>query len=365
MYYRQTTLHINTDAIIHNLKAVKYRSDKEVIAVIKANGYGIGAIAMANILIPNNIAMIAVSSMDEAMYLRKNGIKKEILVLGYTDSKFIKDAITNNVTLTVPSLDWVKEISSLDPINLRVHLKADTNMHRLGIRNSEDWMTALILLKKLQVKVEGAYTHYSSSDEENQIITKKQYLNFKELIDNSNHKFKWIHTCNSDAAINYKEDTISNAVRSGIALIGYAKFNEDLLPSLALYTKITNLNYLKEGDTVSYSCTYTAQENEIIATIPIGYADGFVRANQGRSVFLNKEKVEIVGRICMDQCMIKANSKTKVNDIVEIFGPNIKLTEMASELNTIVYEIITLLSNRVTRLYFSKNKKINLKNSYK
>lgn len=359
MNFRQTTLQISKDAIIHNLKAIKYRSEKEVIAVIKANGYGIGALFLANTLIPENIAMLAVSSLDEAIFLRKNNIKKDILVLGYTSPKFLTTAIKNNLILTAPSLDWVKKISSIDPINLRVHLKCDTKMNRMGITTLEDWQTAIVLLRKLKVKVEGAYTHYAYSDQDEQTITAQQYQQFSQFIKQSNYTFKWIHCANSDAAIKFKGDKISNAVRVGIALLGYAKYNEDLLPSLALYTTVTHLSYPSELATVSYGCSYTTKANETIATIPIGYADGFIRQNQGRKVYLNDLYVEIVGRICMDQCMLSVADTTQIEDEVEIFGPHIPLEKIASDLNTIAYEVITLLSERITRVYTYKGKVIN------
>ncbi len=359
MYYRQTYLQANTDAIIHNLRAVKYRSGKEVIGVIKADGYGIGALEMARLLVQNDIAMLAVSSLDEGIYLRKNNIKKDILILGYTDPRFICDAVKYNVVLTVTSLEWVKKISSLDTANLRVHIKANTKMNRLGINNLEDWQTALVLLRKLKVKVEGAFTHYACSDSDDQIITQKQYDDFKYLIDNSNYNFKWIHIANSDAAISFKNDHISNCVRVGIALVGYAKYHDDLLPSLALYSKVTNVTYLQAGECVSYGCTYTAKESEFVATLAIGYADGFTRKNQGRKVYINNDFAEIVGRICMDQCMIKVNSEPKIDDLIEIFGPHISLENMAKELDTVIYEIITTISDRVTRVYTHKGKVIN------
>ena len=360
MAYRQTYLKVNLAAISHNIKAIKYRSSKELIGVVKANGYGVGDLAIAEALIKEGAVMLAVSSLDEALHLRKNNIKIDILILGYVDPKDLEIVKQYKLILTVPSLDWVKEISSKDPLNLRVHVKVDTKMNRLGITTLSDWKMALTMLNKLGVKVEGAFTHYASSDEEDNYITKVQYQLFEEYLDASPIKFKWIHAANSDASFHFKEEKRTNAVRAGIALLGYCRYNEDLMPALGLYSRIVMIKHVPANETISYGCTYTTEKDEIIATLPIGYADGLVRKNQDRLVYINEDKVQIVGRICMDQCMIKLNKDAKINDEVEIFGPNIKLENMAKELDTTVYEIITLISNRVARIFYDK-KPTNLK----
>jgi len=354
MAYRQTYLKVNLAAIRHNIKAARYLANKEVIGVIKANGYGIGAVPIAKVLIQEGAVLLAVSSLDEAMHLRKNNIRKDILVLGYVDPKDIPVAIKNNIILTATSLDWIIAISSLDPLNLRVHIKIDTKMNRLGITNMEDWQTALVLLKKLAVKLEGAYTHYAYGEEDNNQTTRAQFRLFKQYIQSSNVNFKWIHASNSDACFHFKDDDLSNAVRLGIGLYGYSKYHDDLIPALALYTQVALLKHVPAGQTVSYNCTYTATKDEIIATLPIGYADGFFRKNQGRFVFINDAKAQLVGRICMDQCMIRLDKEAKVGDEVEIFGPHIKLADMAAELDTTIHEVISLIAERVTHIYYEE-----------
>lgn len=352
--YRDTILKIDVNAIKHNVKALKYISNKEVIGVIKANGYGIGSVALAKILISEKINLLAVSSLDEALELRNNGIKTDIIVLGYTSAKYFNTAIKHNIILTVNSLDFVYKLSSLDPINLRVHIKIDTKMNRIGFKTISDFNTALQLLLKLQVKVEGIFTHYTSSDSDDNSTT-AQYLKFEEFVKSTDYKFKYIHASNSDAALHFKKEKICNTVRAGIGLLGYATYNNNLIPSLQLTTKVSQINHLNAGETVSYNATYTAQDNETVATLPIGYADGLIRKNQGRKVFINNEYAEIIGRICMDQMIIKTKVAVQVDDEVEIFGKNINIFAMAKELDTIVYEIIVLLSSRIERQYYENN----------
>ncbi len=352
MAYRQTYLKVDLDAVTHNIKAAKYRSGKEVIAVIKANGYGAGDVALAQVLIKEGVAMLAVSSLDEALHLRKNNIRCDILVLGYTAPKDLTVVIKNKLSVIAPSLDWVKQVSSLDPIGLKVHVKVDTKMNRLGITNIDDWLTALVLLKKLGVNIEGAMTHYASSDDDDNIITTQQYQLFEKYLRATNTKFKWIHASNSDACFHFHQEQVTNAVRVGVSLLGYAKYDEDLLPSLSLYTRIALVKHVPKGETISYNCTYTTSKDEIIATLPIGYADGLFRRNQNRYVYVNGDKAQIVGVICMDQCMIRLEKEAKENDEVEIFGPHINLHKMAEEIGSTAYEFLTLISPRVTRVYY-------------
>ena len=352
MAYRQTYLKVDLDAIAFNIKSIKYHCNKEIIGVIKANGYGVGALAMAEALIKENALMLAVSSLDEALYLRNNKIQKDIIIMGYTAPKDIPVAIKNNFIVVTPSLDWVKQIASYDVKHLRLHIKIDTKMNRLGITDQEDWLTALVLLQKLGVKIEGVMTHYASSDDDDNKVTSQQYQLFEKFLSMTDYKFRWIHASNSDAIFHFDQEKITNAVRPGVALLGYAKYDEDLMPALGLYSRIALVKHVAAGATISYGCTYTAEKDEIIATIPIGYADGFTRRNQGRYVYVNGEKAEVVGAVCMDQCMIRLEKDAKVGDEVEIFGPHIKLQTMAEETATALNEIITLLSLRVTRIYY-------------
>ncbi|MFV0255663.1 MAG: alanine racemase [Erysipelotrichaceae bacterium] len=361
MALRETNLNINIDAIKHNIEELRHSSKKEIIGVIKANAYGVGMIEMAKVLLFNKINILAVSSLDEALILRKSGISSDVLVLGYTSAKHYKIALENNIILTVNSLDFVRELSLENVENLRVHIKIDTKMHRIGFTKIDNFTKAIDDLLKLKVEIEGVFTHYACSDYDDK-TTNEQYQLFEKYLKSTNFKFKWIHASNSDGALHFDNESKTNAIRSGIALLGYAKYHQNLLPALSLTTAISQINHLKKGDSVSYGATYCASESEIIATLPIGYGDGFIRANQGRSVYLNNEYANIIGRICMDQMIIKISKEYPIGSEVEIFGQHIDLFKMAEELNTIVYEIITLIANRVNRRYYENNK---LTNKYK
>ena len=352
MNYRQTYLKIDREAIRHNIEAVKAATGKQLIGVIKANGYGVGDLEMAKLLIEGGAVILAVSSLDEALHLRENGITADILVLGYVAAEHIKVAIANNIILSVTSLDWVKDLKKQDPEGLRVHMKIDTKINRFGITAIADFNEALALSFAMKVNIEGAYTQYADSEADDNVITARQYDLFKQYIEQAAFRFKFLHVSNSEACFHFKEDELTNAVRVGMALLGYIYHRDELRLAVSLYTRIAMIKRVAKGETVGYGCVYTCTQDELIATLPIGYADGLFRRNQNRYVLVNGCKAQIVGRVCMDNCMIRLERPAQVGDEVEIFGPHIPLMEMADELATTPCEILTLLSSRVPRIFY-------------
>ena len=183
------------------------------------------------------------------------------------------------------------------------------------------------------------------------VAFEKQRSLFYEMIGNC--KFKYIHCCNS-AAMTYHHDEKSNMGRLGITMYGCSPNGEKetkFKQVMSLYTKVAMIKKIPAGDQVGYGLTYTAKEDEYIATLPIGYADGFIRKNQGRKVYINGKYYEIVGRVCMDQMMVRVDENVKIGDQVEIFGEHISLESMAKDLDTISYEVLCLISKRVPRVY--------------
>ena len=352
MNYRHTYLKINRTAIRHNIKTVKAATGKQLIGVIKANGYGVGDLEMAKLLIEGGAFMLAVSSLDEALHLRNNGIRQDILVVGYVAAEDIKVAKEKNIVLSVISLDWVSKLNAYGPQGLRVHMKIDTKINRFGINSIGDFNKTLALLREMQVSIEGAYTQYADSEAADNIITSQQYELFKQYIKQAYFNFKWLHTSNSEACFHFREDELTNAVRVGMALLGYIAYRDDLRLAVSLYTRIAMVKKVPEGQTVGYGCTYTTRKDELIATLPIGYADGLFRRNQNRYVLVNSHKAEIVGRICMDHCMISLNQSAEVGDEVEVFGAHIPLMTMAEELGSSPCEILTLIAPRVERIFY-------------
>ena len=359
MFYRDTWAEINLDALRHNCREIQKLTNKKMIAVLKANAYGHCDYWVAKTAMEEGAAMVAVAYLDEALSLRKQGFTSDILVLGHIRAADIPLAQTHRITLTVLSLDWLNECLAChdDLSHLKFHLKVDSGMNRIGMKTSDEMNNAIALIMQHNGIVEGIYTHYACADEDDLNYCEMQYHTFKPLVDRLSIKPKWIH-CENSAAILQFPDELTNAVRAGLILYGVSPISTsvDFQPVLSLFSKITCVKQIHAGECVGYGATYTAKGDEWIATLPIGYADGFIRANQGRSMIVDGEEVEIVGRICMDQCMIRLNSSKPLGTLVEIISKQMPVTRVAEELNTISYEILCLLSDRIPRVIMEKGK---------
>lgn len=353
--YRQTWMEIDLDAIADNIKVIKNHCRKKIIAVLKADAYGCGDIQVARTVMEAGADMIAVSSLDEAMMLRNQGYKKELLILGATDPADIDIMIQNNISATAYSTKWVKGVTSRNCNGLRVHLKVETGMNRIGFRDIEELKKAKGLLMLRGCSLDGIFTHFAKADTDRD-MTQKQFERFEAAVKAMDYPFRWIHCDNSDASLWFR-DPLSNACRVGISMYGYSSVTDRLKPALGLYTKIFMVKQLGPGEPVGYGSTYVTSGDELIATAPIGYADGFIRANQGRKVLVDNVMAEVVGRVCMDQVMLKLPESRPEGSLVEIFGKHIPLQQMAEELNTIPYEIICLISGRVTRIYIKNGER--------
>lgn len=360
--FRNSWVEINLSALKHNFQEIKKYSDKEIICVIKANGYGSGDQFIISAALQSGISMFAVSSLDEAIILRNEGCTSKILILGYVNPKDIEYCIQYDVSTTIVSLDWLQEILNYPHQNLKLHLKVDTGMNRIGIKKISECKEALSICLNNGLMPEGIFTHFACSDVENQETTLRQYNLFKNIVDELNYPFHYVHCDNSDAILSF-HDKCTNAVRLGIAMFGISAYKNNLHPVFSLYSTISNIKTVDVGETISYGATYRTTQNEIIATLPIGYADGWLRKNQGRQVWIDGEYAEIVGRICMDQCMIHLQTAKPVETRVELFGKHISVQSVAHDLETIPYEILTGLSERLTRIYIENNEIISENNA--
>lgn len=359
--YRQTWLEINLDAIKHNIQAIQKVQNKKTIAVLKANAYGCGAKEIYKVMVEANVDMIAVSSLDEALAMRNFGYDGELLILGHVDPIHVSTLINNNISTTAYSLNWVNEVITQNCQNLKIHLKVETGMNRIGFSSTQELKEAYYLLDNAGCLLEGIFTHFACAESDD-VKTQDQYNRFASAYHELDKEFKWIHCDNSYASVSFK-DNLTNTCRVGIGIYGYLD-NIKLEPALSLYSKLFYVKDVEQNETIGYGATYTAKEKMIVGTMPIGYADGFIRANQGRKVYIDGNMCEIVGRVCMDQAMIQLPTYIKEGTKVEIFGPHISLEIMASELNTIPYEIICLLNSRVSRVYIKDNKVIENDNEY-
>lgn len=352
-FYRDTRATVDLDHLLYNIDVIYKKSQKPLMAVLKANAYGHGDQAVANVL-ENHlaIAMYGLATIKEAIDLRIAGMKKEMLVIGPTRWEDAKYAAIYNVALTAYSMEYIEALVKEEfPQPLKLHIKLDTGMNRIGLRTAEEFEKAMALIQQNKMlKVTGVFTHFGASEEENETYA-VQLKRFKELIEG--YSFEYIHADNS-AGTMYHHDDFTNLDRLGIGMYGVDPkgiVNHELKPVMMLSTTVLMIKQIQQGEKVGYGFTYTAPKNEYIATLPIGYADGFIRKNQGRYVYIKGKEYQIVGRVCMDQIMVRVDETVQVGDLVEIFGPHLSIVKMAKELETIPYEIMCLLTERVERRY--------------
>jgi len=352
--YRQTYAEINLSNLYQNYKNIESLSKgKKVITVVKANAYGHGVIEVVTYLVKQKINYFAVSLLEEALQIRNSFKDVEILVMGLVERKHFDIAAKNNITLTVSNADQLEKISELNN-TLKVHINIDTGMNRLGYKSEKDILLAFNTLNACSsVVLEGIYTHFSTADS-NEEYYRMQLSRFKSIFDLINYDFKMVHASNSSSAIKYESDIpFTTHTRLGISLYGLTLDTETkfLLNTYRLISHISEIKHLEPGDKVGYGATYTATDKEIIGVLPIGYADGFIRQNQGGDVEINNKRYKIVGRICMDQLFVKIDESISKTDEVILFGNLVTIDEVANRLNTINYEIICQITYRVPKTY--------------
>ncbi|CAG5014184.1 unnamed protein product [Parnassius apollo] len=364
--HRNTYAKISKKAIEHNLKNEQARlgADCELFAVVKANGYGHGAVEIAKVARDAGVTGFCVALLDEALELRQAGITEPILILGIVDVANIPIIAAEKLSVTVGSLEWIKE-AKLKTKNhnnrLRIHLALDTGMGRIGFRTvlelteAENTVTASKLFE-----FEGVFTHFATADEADETRFNKQLEKFNELINSLNNKPRFIHVANSATAL-WHLKIPTNIVRYGIAMYGLnpsgnaLKSPVSLEPAMELISELIQVKKIQPGDTISYGATYEATGCEWVGTIPIGYADGWRRSLQGQTVLVDGQRCEIIGRVCMDQCMIRLPKEYSVGTNVVLVGKSgtdqVTMEELAEHLDTINYEIICGITLRVPRIY--------------
>ena len=368
-YYRDTWAEIDLDAITHNVKQIKdLHPTKEIFAVVKANGYGHGDAEVSKVAIEAGVSCLAVSGLDEALRLRNSGIEVPILVLGMTRLKDVPLAAENNISLTAHDEMWIEHLVSL-PLTtpIKVHLKIDSGMHRLGLMTEEQVQKNFNRLKTApMVEVEGIFTHMATADSDKEYLG-HQIETFKRLIANLDlSDVKYVHLENT-ATLLQKEFDFDHGIRLGLGLYGINPDKEfipiefELKPALKLLSNLVQVKKIKKGDKVGYGATYEAQEDEWIGVVPIGYADGWTRSHQGRHVIVNGYECEIIGRVCMDQMMIRLPKQFPMGTEVTLIGDGMQVERVAAEVGTISYEILCLISDRVPRVYKQGGKTIAVK----
>ena len=355
---RPTVLEINLDNFEYNLNQIKnkLKPETKIMPVIKANAYGTYINKRLDIL--NKFDIVAVAIVDEGEDLRKLGYEKEIFVLNQPDINEIEKIVQNNLTIGLSSIEFLKEVKKQNK-DLRVHVEIETGMGRTGValEKVEEFIEEIKNTKN--IKVEGIYTHLSSADNDEE-YTKKQLKIFSEAVEKITKKIntiKYIHSSASNGIVNYPEGQY-NLVRAGMILYGYEsgegiKEKIELKPVAKLKSKITYLKEVEKGTSISYGRRFITKKKSKIATIPIGYADGLRRclSNKGE-VLINGKKAPIIGSVCMDSFMADVTDlpEVKLGDTVYIWdNEKITLDELAKKCDTINYEIISTISERVPR----------------
>lgn len=358
------------DAIKQNVQnEIKHLDEgQQLWAVVKANAYGHGAVPVANTALRAGATGFCVATLDEALQLREAGIEKTILVLGIVKPEWAPLAAEKDISLTVGDNEWLKDaeqILATTKQRVKIHLGIDSGMGRIGFSEDDEFKKANEFLKNNDhFLVEGMFTHFSKADSADTSYFEYQVKRFNHMKNLLTIKPKYIHVDNSAASI-FDRGVKSDIVRYGIGMYGLnpssvpggkdLKAVVALKPALSFTSELTFVKQIHKGYGVGYGVTFQADKDEWIGTVPVGYADGWQRSMQGLEVKVGDKYCPIVGRVCMDQFMVLLPEKMPVGTKVELIStdpaaPNY-IKKVADKANTIHYEIMCLLSDRLPRVY--------------
>lgn len=386
---------IDLDAIANNVRAVRKVTSPhaKLIGVVKADAYGHGAVQVAECLIENGADMLAVSQIDEALQLRLSGVECPILILSDAEPERAEELIKYSITQTVFAPEMAASISKAAVKTGRkaiVHVKIDSGMGRVGFRAEEpETVKKIIDIARLpNIEIEGIFTHFAVSDEAGGgKYTQKQFGAFMSVCEALKREGLDIpvrHAANSAAILRFPEMHL-DAVRAGIILYGMYPSQAskeaceqmhpgfELKPAMSFKAKITAVKRVPAGTYLSYGCTYSTEKESIIATVPVGYADGYARSLGGRAeVLIHGRRAPVRGRVCMDQCLVDVTGladsgiAVKAGDEAVLFGAQgnecVSPEELAALENTINYEIICSLSKRIPRKFIRNGSEAGVSN---
>lgn len=356
---KNSVMEIDISKFKNNIKEIKnlLKLDTIIMPVIKANAYG--TYINKNLDVINEFDIVAVANVYEALSLRNIGYNKEIFILNQPDILSINEIVKSNSVIGISSIEFLEEAIKQN-INLRVHLEIETGMGRTGIYPEKLLEFILKIKSAKNIQVEGIYTHFPIADEDLE-FTQKQIDKFTKAVNIAKEYFdlKYIH-CQASNGILNTESLVCNTVRPGIIMYGYESFSGagkklNLMPIAKLKSRINFIKNIEKGESVSYMRKFIASKETRVATVPLGYADGIKRALFGKGeVVIHGQKAPIIGIICMDSFMIDVSNipNVRVGDEVYIWDNEIiKLEDIAKECNTINYEIISTISDRVERVF--------------
>ncbi|BAM96856.1 alanine racemase [Helicobacter pylori] len=376
MLKRASFVEVNTASLRHNFSAVKsiVPKDAHIMAVVKANAYGAGAIKASEIFLQEGVNYLGVATLDEALELRSHFSKTPILILGYSPNSNASMLIDNDLSAMIFSLEQAEVFSQMalkSQKRLKIHLKIDTGMHRLGL---EPNFKSIEIIKKIRalkgLEVEGIFTHLSNADDKIKTHAKNQMKAFNAFLEqllNQKIEFQYRHAYNSAGILslcNGNENRLLNLYRPGIMLYGFYPSNgmKETYPTIlknviSLKAQIVQIRSVKKGEFIGYGEHFYTNEETLVGVLALGYADGLMRALGNRiQVAINNQLAPLIGKVCMDQCFVKLNNiQAKEGDEVILFGDKSAKANDASEiaalLNTIPYETISTLSKRLERVY--------------
>lgn len=370
---RPVWLEINLDNLAYNFREIrKIVNEKTMImSIIKANGYGHGSIELARLYKRIGADRLAVATLTEAIELRRANIEGPLMVLGFTPSYQYNMVVENDVIQCIYTYSDAKVLSECaveQNRKAKIHIKIDSGMGRIGFLPNEESIKEIMKISKLpNIEIEGIFTHFAKADEVDKTFTRIQYDRFDYVVTKLQElgiNIPIKHVSNSAAIIDLPEYNL-DMVRPGIILYGYYPSNEvdksriNLRPAMTLKAKISNIKAVPEKTGISYGHMYSTNEESIIATVPIGYADGYSRSLSGKNsfVYVNGMKAPVVGRICMDQMMIDITKVpgVKIGDEVVLFGFGVDgyphVDEIADILGTINYDVVCMMGRRIPRVY--------------
>jgi len=390
--YRKTYVEVNIDNLKNNVKNIVnyYNNYDYYFGVVKGNCYGHGTQYVINELIESGVNYLAVSSLEEALEVRKINKKIPILSLEPIRLEYIDICIKNNITITVHDYNYAKELINIKiDKKLKIHLKVDSGMNRLGIKNKKELKEIYEELKeKENVEIEGIFTHFATLG-----INDKEWDNqlekFQEITSEINlEEIPIVHLSKSAAFINHPKIEISNGIRLGIAMYGYdptpkysnkgvknklreikRKINKtqnnisetitelpiELKPAFKMVTEVMQVKEIKKGEFVGYGASYRAEEDETIGIIPVGYDDGIFRKSRGRLVSINNRKYRLIGDVGMGMCAVKIDSAVRMYDKVTLIGDEISVKQVAQHNGTSIYETICNIGKQIPRVYIKDN----------
>ncbi|QDY57579.1 alanine racemase [Helicobacter pylori] len=376
MLKRASFVEVNTASLRHNFSAVKsiVPKDAHIMAVVKANAYGVGAIKASEIFLQEGANYLGVATLDEALELRSHFPKTPILILGYSPNANASMLIDNDLSAMVFSLEQAEVFSQMalkSQKRLKVHLKIDTGMHRLGLEPNFKSIETIKKIRALKgLEIEGIFTHLSNADAKIKTHAKNQMKAFNAFLEqllDQKIEFQYRHAYNSAGILslcNGNENRLLNLYRPGIMLYGFYPSSgmKESCPTIlknviSLKARIVQIRSVKKGEFIGYGEHFYTNEETLVGVLALGYADGLMRALGNRiQVAINNQLAPLIGKVCMDQCFVKLNDiQAKEGDEVILFGDKSAKANDASEiaalLNTIAYETISTLSKRLERVY--------------